>query len=634
MSNSPHDDDGESNHQTWRRVLGRGVRCICVWPQNHAQDTVAKMYHYLLNGDEEYAVIKVTRVSQGHSRRVRFDVFVANVDFTVALNHITDLAQVHRWHVRPHVPYLERMARRGARPTQDGSKQAGHEARAHIRVATLNVNGFRHKKHEIYAAAMRGRWDVLLLQETRIEEDSVDEVRLPGFNPVAGHAVAGGAHRGTAILVRKSLPLEPLLATANVTAARVFVGAQPLVVASVYVPTSAAHCRAARTQVLQQVGDFVHQSRQKHARTPMVLGGDFNTEPAALDAAVTKWNSDLQRLAVKGSNLTWHTPLVNGRPASQQQPPRRSARIRQRGNPAAPAVSAPAAAATADARPTPLRRSRRQARWSAIDHLLVSQPHAAGFTNARVDRRVDLSDHFAVVTSVAIEGLAPVQRPQPRTLITINAQKLKAADPRSIFGHNRFARLEEEWLSRNLTVDPITGFATDMKDGSRVDPAQELTEAIRDVCADQGVLANANAKQPRIVIVSKPTRNAIRARSLMSARLSRQQTVTDAEQVEYNSLVLAARRLVRKDRVRSWNKFVIKGLDFYRSGDSLGLWRWLKSAARRGSRGAAVASPLRDKDGNLQVTADGRLGVLVEHFAKLASAKTVTVVTLTTGKST
>ena len=638
-------DEVSSIQQKWHRVLGRGTQCICVWPQNHTEYSVVKMYDLLSQADDDYLVRKIKRVTQQNSaRRIRFDVFVANGDFPVAMHHITSLSGPHSWHVRKHVPYVERAARRMDGGSPGGDKASPRVDRPSLRVATLNVNGFQHKKHELSVAAIRGRWDVVLVQETLITADRADDVRLPGFTAVAGPALPGSGQRGTAVLVRKSLPVEPLVASANLTAARIFVGKQPVVVASVYVPNSTS-CRKTWRPVFDRLGEFARDQRTRRPSAPMLIGGDFNLKPDQLDLEIVGWQTDLQRLAVAGSNLTWHTRLERGRatraepsrqpstPPPPSQPLRRSERLcaqRGDGTPAVDADDAAALAAAADAIVDASlhprvdwgrsQRSRSPVHWTPIDHLMVPRSQAGRFSAARVDRRVDLSDHFAVVTSLRVARPPRAALPRPRTEISIDARKLRSADLRSVYAHNRFTMLDEEWCSRQEAVDPVAGLVIVDPELSPVDPSQELTEAIKDVLADNGLLVQGPTAKHKIGIVSRRTRRMIEKRSRMFERLSFQENISHAEMVAYRELQRVSRQLVRQDKRRSWNKFVLKGLRLYRTNDPRGLWRWLMTAARRGRQGPSGLAPLRDKDGNLHVTVDGRMQVMMDHVTGLASA--------------
>ena len=631
--------------QKWHRVLGRGTRCICVWPQNHFEYSVVKMYDLLSQADDDYLVRKITRVTQQHSaRKIRFDVFVASGDFPVAMEHIMSLSGTHRWHVRQHVPYVERAAIRTGGGPSGGDKVSPRVDRPSLRVATLNVNGFQHKKHELSVAATRGRWDIVLVQETLVPADRADDVRLPGFTSVAGPALPGGGQRGTAVLVRKALPVEPLVASANLTAARVFVGKQPVVVASAYVPNSTS-CRKTWRPVFDRLGEFARDQRVRRPSAPLLIGGDFNLKPDQLDLEIVSWQTDLQRLGVAGSNLTWHTRLERGHatraepprrpstPPPTPQPLRRSERLRARGRDGNPVVDADdavalaaAAEAIADASVHPRvdrgqsQRSRSPAHWTPIDHFLAPRTHTGRFSAARVDRRVDLSDHFAVVTSLRVARPPRASVPQPRTEISIDARKLSLADLRSIYAHNRFTMLDEEWCSRQEAVDPVAGLVTVDPVEPPVDPSQELNVAIKDVLAENGLLVQSTDVKHKIGIVTRRTRRAIDERSRMSERLSFQETVSHEEMVAYRELQRVSRQLVRQDKRRSWNKFVLKGLRLYRTNDPRGLWRWLMTAARRGRRGPSGLAPLRDKDGTLHVTVDGRMQVMMDHITGLASA--------------
>lgn len=596
--------DAQGEH-AWHRVVGRATRCICIWPQQLGLST-PQLYDILLRFEDRVLIRKIVRVFQRRTRRLRFDVFVPDSDLEAAFDLVTDLAADERWHVKVHVPYRQRLAQHRVAPPPPSV------ASRTLRIATFNINSFLPHKFDLYSLATRESWDVILLQETLVDAERLDSVRLPGYHSVAGPKTANAAHRGTAVMVRRSLVAVPIVATANMTAVRVFSGTQQLIVVSTYVPRASGATAAANRAVLSQLQTSVLELRAQYADVPLVVGGDFNQKAHDLDATLASWPVPMQRVPVTGSGVTWHTPLARGQP-----PPRRSERLRARAQaaPVGPAAAAPAA---------PARPPRRQARWSDIDHLLVSQPHLAGFTKARVNRRADCSDHFAVVASLKMAELPQVAAPQHRTRVRIDAAKLLAADRANIFGNNRFASLEEEWLAEGDLSGPAPAPA-----GAAADVVATVTErlerraeafeaACTDVIRDLG-LERADRPPKKLDVLSRVTHRAIADRARMSATLSHQASVTDEQVAEYNALVRRAKDLVRRDRERAWLRLLYKLTKFRRAGDWGGVWRLLRSLGRRGRFGPALSSPLVADDGTLQTTLDGRLEVLRAYFARLAT---------------
>ena len=73
-------------------------------------------------------------------------------------------------------------------------------ANTYIRVATPTINGVNTapKKEELALIAKDSKWDIILLQETRIKADAVHDFRLHGYTTVHHPEEATQARRGVA----------------------------------------------------------------------------------------------------------------------------------------------------------------------------------------------------------------------------------------------------------------------------------------------------------------------------------------------------------------------------------------------------------------------------------------------------
>ena len=157
-----------------------------------------------------------------------------------------------------------------------------------MRIATWNVNGLRARQDFVLAWLRAREPDVVALQELKLADEHFPH---EPFAAAGYHALVYGqkSWNGVAVLARKPLaPVQIGLPGQEESGARLLVGElEGLLFGSVYCPNGkhTAHpdfpLKLAWYDVLAE-----YVARQHRADVPLVLGGDFNVCPTALDS----WN--------------------------------------------------------------------------------------------------------------------------------------------------------------------------------------------------------------------------------------------------------------------------------------------------------------------------------------------------------
>ena len=491
-------------------------------------------------------VIKVVRVFQrGQATRVRFDIFVANPDFGAAITTIVGSSAQHSWYARQHVPFN----RRWVAPEDNDVNVA---TMGGLRVVSLNINGMAQKKAELVLLAQQQGWDVILLQETLFSEDNGFALRIPGYTVVSTPSRAGHGKRGVAVAVRNSITSIAQHVGDNLVVVRLHAAASQLLVASVYVPSKAV---MARKVVIHEIGATVRGIRARLPGVPLILGGDFNADVPKAIKMVAGWRTDMVHMNTMGSPVTWHGSSKNKL-------------------------------------------------WSAIDHLFVSQASVGAVFQVRVDRSVDLSDHFPVVCHTSLLSISEPLPLVPRTSVTLVHDKV-VANAERIYGHVCFATLSEDWASLGDSVESI-----DARCGS-------LQRACDEVSAELGLKREQKAPR-RWAKLSRSTKSLIQRRRDFSEILSKKARVLPEDKEALRVLRKEARLAVKADTRASWLRYVEQAVSAFRRRDYRRLWQWFRTAAQRGRSSARSTPPMLDINGTLQTAPSEILRVWGDHYAALA----------------
>ncbi|OIR55962.1 MAG: uncharacterized protein A8A55_3293, partial [Amphiamblys sp. WSBS2006] len=165
-----------------------------------------------------------------------------------------------------------------------------------LKVVSWNTCGFTGKKIELEERFSVLNPDVLLLQETLVQQR---ELWIPGFQVVSQPAEDSPGKRGVAIAVRGGLSVKEV----GVQGPHFCLGEikglfGKSVIGSVYIPCNE------QTATMEDLGRAVGKLVVRKGQ--ILLGGDWNLDRASLTAEVEKWRLDAKVIEYNGSPMTRH----------------------------------------------------------------------------------------------------------------------------------------------------------------------------------------------------------------------------------------------------------------------------------------------------------------------------------------
>ena len=290
------------------RMLGplTGNTHLCVWGEQGSTSVFWDRLIYLCRQSTViHHVVKIDRVQQEPSRRIRFDLWVTDAYAVTLAAKMAPGAARYGWYFRRHVPYLERVGR-GRAPAPVGQAPppvdppvdpvAPAPTPVPLLVGTLNVNGVRKKKADIRVLLEDTGCDVLGLQET-LQRASDWQLRFPGYHCLSSMGDMTASQRGVALLVSTKFNCAPVgKATPYWTFARLYGAtlARPIIVGSVYVP-----CRLDRRVVLNALPGVLTGLHAEYTTDPIVLVGDFNMTLAPLQIETATWGLPFRVMPIR-----------------------------------------------------------------------------------------------------------------------------------------------------------------------------------------------------------------------------------------------------------------------------------------------------------------------------------------------
>ena len=519
---------------------------ICVWT-GYTPVPMAYLYQGLLGAGAQVRYIRRVQQPDGFQR---YDVFAPRACGEANLQRILQFAHHRRFHARYHTPYWKRQSH----GTSTRARPAEPVQSAGLRVVSLNVNSLPAKQDEVSHYAERHKVDVLLLQETRCKEGRLPG-RLPGYTMYHVEEKSGGGARGVALGVKRAY--TSLLESRCDFGVFVRVATQTgeILVGSLYIPTQAQ--KELRQDALTRVGQVLGDFRRRHPTTPILLGGDFNTSVARMQALLDGWHVALRRLPTSGSPLSWH------RPAGRQK-------------------------------------------WTAIDHFAISTQAGSPAGKSRVDRSVDLSDHFPLSCTVPWMTGHTVPPRIPRTQLTLQLGRISVLGTR-IRNHQAFSDLLNRWEAAD--------------EGSSSDMNADFFAAAEMVSKDLKLVRGPSALRQQIRI-SNATLRLIDKRRRFAMRLSKRNFVTQDDYATLAGLRQAVAVALRAEREERWMLFITRGCKLAALGRSRQYWKWLNRLRGPGTNDAASMAAVRDSGGALQTAPEAVLGTWEEYFRDLVGDKT------------
>lgn len=550
-----------------QRLVSRGLATqLCLWGEPGALSILRQRLHRILRTDQQRrAVYKIERVQQPDNR-IRFDLFVSNVVANPLQNCIAQGAITHRygWHIRPHIPYRERVPRRvapvGAAPVLPAPASDAQRSQ-HLRMITYNINGVANKRTELRHFLEHTKCDVLGLQETLLKATDW-HLRFPQFLCFTAMGDLTASTRGVAVVVANKFACSPVgRASPYWVFVRLF-GAglvNPVIVGSVYVPH-----RAGRNHVLTTLPLEIGRLKQAYPEDPVIVLGDWNLDLEEVQRETASWPYPAHTLANLGLVPT-----------------------RRRGD-------------------------------RTIDHISYWGAPALGgvIPPPRVLTDWDLSDHYPVM--VRFPGLVDRTHMGQPVVLAGGRPRIWVSRPETrpeIASANYWAPLAEEFLE---AVDAPAN-PQEVLDSLSV----RWTDTCHAVARDLKLTRSGAAKPPT---VSKSLSRAIRRRRQAFRLWTQQvrqgiqtQAQIDVAKVAYEEARKKSRKAIRRHTTKEWHRQIYRAHAqmLHRPRD---FWQWSSRHGRWRTKGApAGLQPVYATDGTLLTALPDILRRWASHYETLGT---------------
>ena len=512
----------------------------------------------------ENVLQKVVAVSQVNGQK-RHDLYISNGEADTVVQALRRARAKHQIHARASIPWRDRCHRFALHRAVNEQGACSHKF---PKIMTLNIHSLYSKRTALEVYLREGLVNVCGLQETWRTATSW-KLRIHGYQSLE-RAKGGEGSSGVALLVADGLHMvevgkliSPFFVFARVSGHPL---PHPVIFGTVYIPPKGV----ARREALKLLKEELAFLRRRFDQTAIALLGDFNHSGDQLDRRLTRFGSGLVRQCGSGAMNTFHRNCK------------------------------------------PLR---------DIDHICVSVEHGSLLFRAYVDRTCDLSDHWPVVTTMAVpsvivgveEGVdsgsdasedseswvfirpdrwASAYDAMRKAAATLENAPPDALPPKSlskfITHHNRFAALALE----------VEGDGGDAAEPTTSSQAVKFTSASHAVGVEAGIRvarrktrAATTNLYPRAGVVRAI--NAARAEFARWARVARNGTQHESwlAKREYLRLRKHARTMDARSRRFAWQRFVAKSIEEVETSPTL-LWRWAKRVSGVCPRQRANQGPL------------------------------------------
>lgn len=550
-------------------VAVANAKRICVWPQNIIS---RRRLWGLLEEPLSRWVVKITKVSERRSERIRFDIFVREGRLKRALKELRVLGRRFQWYVRRHVAYRRRVTLRRIGNQQlvaDGEAGDGNGGHVElmggvqeavqnmepiaIKLATWNIQSLAQKRPELGMYLRECGVHILALQETW-RCMSGWPLCIKGYQVLEAIADREGESRnGLALVLKHGVAGHEVGANSPyVMVVRLRIGVEEWSVMNVYVP----NVGAPRALALRHIRNAVQSELTRDLASKILIMGDWNMKSDKVGRMLTRWRVPLSVVRCVGNPATHRGPN----------------------------------------------------RWASIDHMVVSAEGLPYINKCVVNRNLDLSDHWplqAVIRGARVGTGQPANQAVVRGRISIDMPVLKQRSG-AMLDDNRWTVLRE-------LID----------NDADVDIATEFEATLRDVVEDLGAIKPPPAEDAAPVYgLSGRAKRAIRRRR--EAYKSWVQTDAPNMQapswVEYTQLRKQAQREIRKSSSALWLRFITRGAKSLRDNDMKGFWGWAKQVTHRGKSGPSDFGPLAtaNDDTRLAYTSEEKLEQWHVHYQRLS----------------
>lgn len=239
--------------------------------------------------------------------------------------------------------------------------------------------------------------------------------------------------------------------------------------------------------------------------------------------------------------------------------------------------------------------------WSAIDHILCSEVCRDYLSKAVVDRLWSVSDHFPIQTSIC-HNQSEQRGEQVSRKLMVNKMVLKE-NAGAIKNDNLWTVLEEGM--------------EDMQEEEILDKFLETTEQ---VLTNHGALGGEVDRKP--YLIGKETRKWVQLRRDLWVEWL-QKEAPRREGAIYARYLMAqetVKKVVKKDRRKSWLSKVKKVAEMAKKGAAEEVWKWVKNMTGGGKKSGYEGPVYREgNSGEVAYSPEEKLKVWEEHYGRLAA---------------
>lgn len=393
----------------------------------------------------------------------------------------------------------------------------------------------------------------LALQETQLTNKSVD-FRIPGYDVLSSGPANGPGERGVALACSRSLTCNEIPGIPGYGVLVKCFDYQPnttWVIATMYIPNP----RDIRLTTLYRLRRLLHSFTIKQPSMPVMLGGDWNMSPSALNKLFIQWDLPFGVQQVSGSPIT------------------------------------------------------RTKSFASLDHIVVNQAAMARLGPTRVCRVSDMSDHWPISVWLrdSIENTdthIPEQSvDMPRRKFPI--KQLQKVAP-NFLNHNYWDALLEAPIDSPERLNSFT------------ESFVKITESVSSSVTPTSLTTNNRHSSfafPR-VLDRLLTEKRLRYQQYLSAPTQGQSK--NRRYGVYAAAKLAARNALRAYQAERWQESIRSGVERFASGETKQGWKWIRGIGQLNPP-RPHTTPLRAPSGELlmdpaQITDRWR-----EHYGALAS---------------
>ncbi|CAN0507827.1 unnamed protein product, partial [Ectocarpus sp. 12 AP-2014] len=402
-----------------------------------------------------------------------------------------------------------------------------------LRIGTLNVNGVRSKKTELRHLLEKKNLDCIALQETLLSATDW-ALNIPGYRTFTVYGEQKESTRGVAVLLRNAMGAQTVGKSSPWhTFVRCYGLDTPVIIGSAYVPSG----KRLGKEPLRIIRNQIRELRGKYPQDSVLLMGDFNRTGAGVERWLNRLEDPVTVVKPKGKDADLGT--------------------RDHG-------------------------SKR-----TIDHIVTIMAHPADrVRRSRINRRVDISDHYPVTSVRKIECS---ELPMPGTHWYKKGGTRGEANHHSMIHANYWEPL----------LDLIK------------EAASKMVDTIFQVASDHGV-----TKEPRgntKPSLKAPIARAIDDRGRLHRKAKKVRGSASRRKAAWEAYEVAkekASRLIRADRRRTWTKALETASRQMRT-DPKAFWHFTSGVA---------GWKRKDSTGGLQPVKHPDTGVLLTGAADISAA--------------